>query len=123
MPSSRGSSQPQSPLHLLHWQVGSFPLVPPGKSKSEQVLSNILLPRYLIPDNSPMGLFYLTSRSNKFNLFNYMYIHGSLWLDHINNTYGFFIFRHLLGGKPSCCVSRPITLKSSGCEEAPINSQ
>ena len=35
MPSSRGSSQPRDQtcvsLYLLHWQVGSLPLVPPGK--------------------------------------------------------------------------------------------
>ena len=36
IPSSRGSSQPRdrtciSLLHLLHWQVGSLPLAPPGK--------------------------------------------------------------------------------------------
>ena len=36
MPSSRGSSQPRSGsnlclLHLLHWQVGFLPPVPPGK--------------------------------------------------------------------------------------------
>ena len=30
-PSSRGSSQPRDLLCLLHWQAGSFPLVPPGK--------------------------------------------------------------------------------------------
>ena len=37
MPSSRGSSPPQAWnlhfLHLLHWQVGSFTLVPPGKPR------------------------------------------------------------------------------------------
>ena len=36
MPSSRGSSRPGDRtrifLHLLHWQAGSLPLVPPGKS-------------------------------------------------------------------------------------------
>ena len=33
MPSSRGPSQPRNPhrLCLLHWQVGSLPLAPPGK--------------------------------------------------------------------------------------------
>ena len=35
MPSSRGSSQPRDRTcisqHLLHWQVGSLPLAPPGK--------------------------------------------------------------------------------------------
>ena len=34
MPSSRGSSQPRDQAHvscLLHWQVGSLPLVAPGK--------------------------------------------------------------------------------------------
>ena len=35
MPSSKGSSQPRDQtsdlLCLLHWQVGSLPLVPPGK--------------------------------------------------------------------------------------------
>ena len=34
MPSSRGSFQLRTDLHrlgLLHWQVGSLPLVPPGK--------------------------------------------------------------------------------------------
>ena len=34
LPSSRGSSRPREDpclLHLLHWQVGSLPLVPPGK--------------------------------------------------------------------------------------------
>ena len=37
MPSSRGSSQTQGlnpgRLHLLHWQVGSLPLAPPGKRR------------------------------------------------------------------------------------------
>ena len=36
MPFSRGSSQPKDPAQvscLLHWQMGSLPLVPPGKSK------------------------------------------------------------------------------------------
>ena len=36
MPSSRVSSQPKDQTHiflcLLHWQEGSLPLVPPGKS-------------------------------------------------------------------------------------------
>ena len=36
MPSSRGSSQPRDQTHIsyvyLHWQEGSLPLVPPGKS-------------------------------------------------------------------------------------------
>ena len=32
MPSSRGSSQPMEAVScLLHWQVGSLPLAPPGK--------------------------------------------------------------------------------------------
>ena len=34
MPSSRGSSQPRDWTHiscLLHWQMGSLPLAPPGK--------------------------------------------------------------------------------------------
>ena len=35
MPSSRGSSQPRDQTrisyHLLHWQMASLPLVPPGK--------------------------------------------------------------------------------------------
>ena len=35
LPSSRVSSQPRDQthlsLHLLHWQAGSLPLVPPGK--------------------------------------------------------------------------------------------
>ena len=55
MPSSRGSFQTQGSnpyfLHLLHWQVGSLPLVPPGKPQctcissvqfSPQVMSNCL---------------------------------------------------------------------------------
>ena len=35
MPSSRGSFQGSNPrvLHLLHWQMGSLPLVPPGKPR------------------------------------------------------------------------------------------
>ena len=37
MPSSRGSSQPRDRTHIshvyLHQQVGSFPLVPPGKPR------------------------------------------------------------------------------------------
>ena len=35
MPSSMGLSRPRDQnhiLHLLHWQVGSLPLIPPGKS-------------------------------------------------------------------------------------------
>ena len=36
VPSSRGFFRPRDPthprlLHLLHWQAGSLPLVPPGK--------------------------------------------------------------------------------------------
>ena len=37
MPFSRGSSQPRDPTqvsHLLPWQAGSLPLVPPGKLRS-----------------------------------------------------------------------------------------
>ena len=38
MPSSKGSFPTQglnvSLLHLLHWQAGSLPLVPPGKLNS-----------------------------------------------------------------------------------------
>ena len=42
MPSSRGSSRPRDQtnpclLCLLHWQVGSLPLVPPGKHPVEPV--------------------------------------------------------------------------------------
>ena len=36
MPSPKGSSQPRNWTHvfcLLHWQVGSLPLMPPGKPK------------------------------------------------------------------------------------------
>ena len=37
VPSSRGSSQPRDQTHVsyiyLHWQVGSLPLVPPGKPR------------------------------------------------------------------------------------------
>ena len=38
MPSSRGPSQPRDQAHvssLLHWQAGSLPLAPPGKSYCE----------------------------------------------------------------------------------------
>ena len=31
--------KPESPLHLLHWQVDSLPLVPPGKSQNRSVQS------------------------------------------------------------------------------------
>ena len=38
--------KPESPWHLLHWQVDSLPLVPPGKSQTSQfshsVVSNSL---------------------------------------------------------------------------------
>ena len=42
MPSSRGSSRPRDQnnpclLCFLHWQVGSLPLVPPGKHPVEPV--------------------------------------------------------------------------------------
>ena len=47
-------------LHLLHWQVGSLPLAPPGKppyttqngNKNFKVLSEPLLPSTLTPDVS-----------------------------------------------------------------------
>ena len=43
MPSSRGSFQTQGSnpyfLHLLHWQVGSLPLVPPGKPQCTCIIS------------------------------------------------------------------------------------
>ena len=43
MPSSRGSFQTQGSnpcfLHLLHWQVGSLPLVPPGKPQCTRISS------------------------------------------------------------------------------------
>ena len=35
MSSSRASSQPRGLFHLLHWQAGSLPLVPPGKPCAE----------------------------------------------------------------------------------------
>ena len=31
--------KPESPLHLLHWQVDSLPLVPPGKPQNQSVWS------------------------------------------------------------------------------------
>ena len=39
VPSSRGSSQPRDQTqvsHLLHWQAGSLPLVPPGKPRESK---------------------------------------------------------------------------------------
>ena len=57
--SSRGSSRLRSNprlLHLLHWQVDSLPLVPPGKSESEShsVVWDSLQPHGLYsPWNSP----------------------------------------------------------------------
>ena len=42
MPSSRGSSSPGDQTHvwyLLHWQVGSLPLVPPGKPSLHRTYS------------------------------------------------------------------------------------
>ena len=47
MHSSMGFSQPMNLhlLHLLHWQAGSLPLVPPGKPKSgtQRFLSTTVL--------------------------------------------------------------------------------
>lgn len=38
----------------------------------------------------PWGLFSLDARSNKFYLFNYMYIVSGLWLEDISNVSAFF---------------------------------
>ena len=44
MPTSRGSSLPQGSnphlLCLLHWQVGSLPLLPPGKTLNDLYIHN-----------------------------------------------------------------------------------
>ena len=47
MPSSRGSSQPRvwtRASHLLHWQGGSLPVEPPGKSLSPSYKAKIKPP-------------------------------------------------------------------------------
>ena len=54
--SSRGSSQPRDQTHvlcLLHWQVGSSPLTPPGKPE-------ILLVRMLIMRHTEVGSLWYT---------------------------------------------------------------
>ena len=51
--STRGSSQPRNPTHishLLHWQPGSLPLVPPGKP--QVFSSNILLSHWCVTISS-----------------------------------------------------------------------
>ena len=45
-PSSRGSSPPRDRTHtscLLHWQMGSLPLVPPGKPSSWLLWLNLVI--------------------------------------------------------------------------------
>ena len=41
VPSSRGPSRPRDQIHIcvLHWQVGSLPLAPPGKPKNTGVVA------------------------------------------------------------------------------------
>ena len=59
MPSSRGSSQPRDQtcisLHFLRWQVGSLPLVPPGKP-SPQTVSTLKSGASLLPSLSSQQL-------------------------------------------------------------------
>ena len=43
-------------LHLLRWQVGSFPLAPPGKPKNAGVGSLSLLQGIFPPQGSNLGL-------------------------------------------------------------------
>ena len=44
MPSSRGTFQTQgSNSHLLHWQVGSLPLPPPGKPQNASIYTIFLV--------------------------------------------------------------------------------
>ena len=47
IPSSRGSSRPRGSnpclLHLLHWQVGSLPLAPPGSPWTNVFICNMRL--------------------------------------------------------------------------------
>ena len=51
MLSSRGSSQFRGWIHILHWQVGSLPLAPPGKPSNPLAVSKFLIfvsPKFLI---------------------------------------------------------------------------
>ena len=61
MPFSRGSSQPRDQTHIsfvyLHWQVGSLPLVPPGKPTRRYAATSLQsCPTLWDPiDSSPPG--------------------------------------------------------------------
>ena len=60
MPSSRGSSPVRNRIHaslcLLHWQVGSLPLVPPGSPQNTGVISCSLLQAIFLTQGSNLNL-------------------------------------------------------------------
>ena len=60
MPSSRGSSPARNWIHaslcLLHWQVGSLPLVPPGSPQNTGVISHSLLQAIFLTQGSNLNL-------------------------------------------------------------------